>query len=209
MRIGHWKPCCRYWLKTTYRSWGFIWFRATDHESAGSMFLVWAPRGAPRSRIFSDYTWGGVGWGCVHVPSTCTRWWCTRHECYATHGVVWGGAVFCHECYGTHGVVWGGAVFTFLQLAHAGDAHAMNATLLRLDAGLLWDFTLGALTGMSAGMTKVLCTYIFIFIFIFIFILIYIYLHMYIYVYVYLHMYIYVYVYLYFSKKYIFRHLQI
>ena len=30
----------------------------------------------------------------------------------------------------THGVGWGGAVFTFLQLAHAGDAHAMNATLL-------------------------------------------------------------------------------
>ena len=59
------------------------------------------------------YSWGGVGWGCVHVPSTCTRWWCTRHECYATHGVV-----------------WGGAVFMFLQLAHAGDAHAMNATLL-------------------------------------------------------------------------------
>ena len=25
---------------------------------------------------------------------------------------------------------WGGAVFTFLQLAHAGDAHAMNATVL-------------------------------------------------------------------------------
>ena len=74
------------------------------------MFLVWAPRGAPRSRIFSDYTWGGVGWGCVQVPSTCTRWWCTRHA--------------------THGVGWGGAVFTFLQLAHAGDAHAMNATLL-------------------------------------------------------------------------------
>ena len=20
------------------------------------------------------YAWGGVGWGCVHVPSTCTRW---------------------------------------------------------------------------------------------------------------------------------------
>ena len=20
------------------------------------------------------YSWGGVGWGCVHVPSTCTRW---------------------------------------------------------------------------------------------------------------------------------------
>ena len=59
------------------------------------------------------YSWGGVGWGCVHVPSTCTRWWCTRHECYATHGVV-----------------WGGAVFMFLQLAHAGDAHAMNATVL-------------------------------------------------------------------------------
>ena len=39
------------------------------------------------------YSWGGVGWGCVHVPSTCTRWWCTRHECYATHGVVWGGCV--------------------------------------------------------------------------------------------------------------------
>ena len=87
------------------------------------------------------YSWGGVGWGCVHVPSTCTRWWCTRHECYATHGVVWGEAVFTflqlarwwctrHECYATHGVVWGGAVFTFLQLAHAGDAHAMNATLL-------------------------------------------------------------------------------
>ena len=59
------------------------------------------------------YSWGGVGWGCVHVPSTCTRWWCTRHECYAIHGVV-----------------WGGAVFMFLQLAHAGDAHAMNATVL-------------------------------------------------------------------------------
>ena len=59
------------------------------------------------------YSWGGVGWCCVHVPSTCTRWWCTRHECY-----------------GTHGLVWGGAVFTFLQLAHAGDAHAMNATVL-------------------------------------------------------------------------------
>ena len=27
-------------------------------------------------------------------------------------------------------MVWGGAVFRFLQLAHAGDAHAMNATLL-------------------------------------------------------------------------------
>ena len=145
------------------------------------------------------YSWGGVGWGCVHVPSTCTRWWCTRHECYATHAVVWGGAVFTflqlahagdahamnatllmgwcgvrlcsgsfnlhtlvmhtpwmlryswggvgwgcvhvpstctrwwctrHECYATHGVVWGGAVFMFLQLAHAGDAHAMNATVL-------------------------------------------------------------------------------
>ena len=48
--------------------------------------MVRAPRGAPRSRIFSEYTWGGVGWG--------------------------------------------GAVFTFLQLAHAGDAHAMNATVL-------------------------------------------------------------------------------
>ena len=135
------------------------------------MFLVWAPRGAPRSGIFSEYTWGGVGWGgavftflqlahagdahamsatvlmgwcgvglcsrsfnlhtvvmhtpwmlrypwgdvgwgCVHVPSTCTRWWCTRHECY-----------------GTHGLVWGGAVFMFLQLAHGGDAHAMSATV--------------------------------------------------------------------------------
>ena len=116
------------------------------------------------------YSWGGVGWGCVQVPSTCTRWWCTRHECYATHGVVWGEAVvrflqlahagdahamnatllmgwcgwgcvhvpstctrwWCtrHECYATHGVVWGGAVFMFLQLAHAGDAHAMNATVL-------------------------------------------------------------------------------
>ena len=59
------------------------------------------------------YSWGGVGWGCVHVPSTCTRWWCTRHECY-----------------GIHGVMWGGAVFMFLQLAHAGDAHAMSATVL-------------------------------------------------------------------------------
>ena len=46
------------------------------------MFLVWAPRGAPRSRIFSEYTWGGVGWGCVHVPSACTLGCCTRHECY-------------------------------------------------------------------------------------------------------------------------------
>ena len=50
-----------------------------------AMFMVRAPRGAPRSRIFSDYT---------------------------------------------HGVGRGGAVFTFLQLAHAGDAHAMNATVL-------------------------------------------------------------------------------
>ena len=167
--------------------------------SSWPMFSVWAPRGAPRSGIFSEYTWGGVGWGCVHVPSTCTRWWCTRHECYGTHGVVWGGAVFTflqlahagdahamnatvligwcgvvlcscsfnlhtlvmhtpwvlryswggvgwgcvhvpstctrwwctrHECYGTHGLVWGGAVFMFLQLAHAGDAHAMSATVL-------------------------------------------------------------------------------
>ena len=39
------------------------------------------------------YSWVVVGWGCVHVPSTCTRWWCTRHECYGTHGVVWGGGV--------------------------------------------------------------------------------------------------------------------
>ena len=59
------------------------------------------------------YSWGGVGWGCVHVPSTCTRWWCTRQECY---------------CYGIHGVGWGGAVFTFLQLAHAGNVHARNVT---------------------------------------------------------------------------------
>ena len=161
-----------------------------------SMFLVWAPRGAPRSRIFSDYTWGGVGWGCVHVPSTCTRWWCTRHECYATHGVVWGGAVLCHECYGTHGVVWGGAVFTFLQLAHAGDAHAMNATLLRLDAGLLWDFTLGCIDWDVSWYDEST-----VYIYIYIYIHIDIYLHMYIYVYVYLHMYIYVYVYLYFSKN--------
>ena len=41
---------------------------------------------------------GWCGWGCVHVPSTCTR----------------------HECYGAHSVVWGRAVFMFLQLAHAG-----------------------------------------------------------------------------------------
>ena len=59
------------------------------------------------------YPWVGVGWGCVHVPSTCTRWWCTRQECY---------------CYGIHGVGWGGVVFTFLQLAHAGDVHARNVT---------------------------------------------------------------------------------
>ena len=118
-----------------------------------------------------------VGWGCVHVPSTCTRWWCTRHECYATHGVglcsrsfnlhtlvmhtpwmlrySWGGVGWgcvhvpstctrwwCtrHECYATHGVVWGEAVFRFLQLAHAGDAHAMNATLLMGWCGVrLWS----------------------------------------------------------------------
>ena len=35
------------------------------------------------------YSWGGVGWGCVHVPSTCARWWCTRHECYATQIGRW------------------------------------------------------------------------------------------------------------------------
>ena len=131
---------------------------------------TWCERLEERHALVFFLTTHGVGWGCVHVPSTCTRWWCTRHECYATHGVVWGGAVFrflqlahagdahamnatllmgwcgwgcvhvpstctswwCtrHECYATHGVVWGEAVFTFLQLAHAGDAHAMNATLL-------------------------------------------------------------------------------
>ena len=209
-----------------------------------TMFLVWAPRGAPRSRIF--LTTHGVGWGCVHVPSTCTRWWCTRHECYATHGVVWGGAVFCHECYGTHGVVWDGAVFTFLQLAHAGDAHAMNATLLMgwcgvglcsaMNAMVLmgwcgmglcsrsfnlrtlvmhtpWmlrysDWTLAcseisrlaALTGMSAGMTKVLCTYIYIYIYIYIDIYIYIYTCTYTYMYIYTCTYTYMYIYI-FSKN--------
>ena len=67
---------------------------------------VSASRSATLSYFFWQHMgWGGVGWGCVHVPSTCTRW-----------------------C--THGVVWGGAVFMFLQLAHAGDAHAMNATVL-------------------------------------------------------------------------------
>ena len=63
------------------------------------------------------HSWVGVGWGCVHVPSTCTRWWCTRQECY---------------CYGTHGVGWGGVVFTFLQLAHAGDVHTRNVTATAL-----------------------------------------------------------------------------
>ena len=45
-----------------------------------------------------------------------------------------------NECYATHGVVWGEAVFRFLQLAHAGDAHAMNATLLMGWCGVrLWS----------------------------------------------------------------------
>ena len=62
--------------------------------------------------------WCGVGLcSCsfnLHTLVTCTR----------------------HECYATHGVVWGGAVFTFLQLAHAGDAHAMNATVLMAWCGV-------------------------------------------------------------------------
>ena len=60
----------------------FFWYEIISLKmDEHGMFLVWAPRGAPRSRIFSDYTWGG-------------------------------------------------AVCASLQLAHAGDAHAMNATLL-------------------------------------------------------------------------------
>ena len=60
--------------------------------------------------------WGGVVFTFLQ-PSTCTRWWCTRQECY---------------CYGTHGVGWGGVVFTFLQLAHAGDVHTRNVTATAL-----------------------------------------------------------------------------
>ena len=53
------------------------------------------------------YSWGGVGWGCVHVPSTCTRWWCTRQECYCygIHGVGWGGVGLCSRSVNLHTVV--------------------------------------------------------------------------------------------------------
>ncbi len=184
-------------------------------------FLVWAPRGAPRSRIFSEYTWGGVGWGgvgwgCVHVPSTCTRWWCTRHECYGTHGVVWGGAVFmffelAHAGHGV-GVGVGGVMLTFnwsrtptwcyAQLLHlhkrchvgverfwdmplGGFGRLLTVNMIgcnrpRSGARLSWlaleISRLAALTGMSAGMTKVPCTYIYIYTNVHIRICIYIYL---------------------------------
>ena len=128
--------CTRWWCKRheCYATHGVVWVGLCSRSFNLHTLVMHTP-------WMLRYSWGGVGWGCVHVPSTCTRWWCTRHECYATHGVVWGEAVFTflqlarwwctrHECYATHGVVWGGAVFTFLQLAHAGDAHAMNATLL-------------------------------------------------------------------------------
>ena len=215
--------CTRWWCTRheCYATHGVVWGEAVftflqlahagdAHAMNATLLMGWCGVGLC-SRSFNlhtlvmhtpwmlRYSWGGVGWGCVHVPSTCTRWWCTRHECYATHGVVWGEAVFTflqlahagdahamnatllmgwcgvrlcsrsfnlhtlvmhtpwmlryswggvgwgcvhvpstctrwwctrHECYATHGVVWGGAAFTFLQLAHAGDAHAMNATLL-------------------------------------------------------------------------------
>ena len=163
--------------------WGCFWCERLEERHALVFFLTihmgWGGVGL-YSRSFNlhtlvmhtpwmlRYSWGGAGWGCIHVPSTCTRWWCTRHECYGTHGVGRGGAVFTflqlahagdahamnatvlmgwrgvglcscstctcwwctrHECYGTHGLLWGGAVFMFLQLAHAGDAHAMKATV--------------------------------------------------------------------------------
>ena len=53
---------------------------------------------------------GGVGWGCVHVPSTCTR------------------------CYGTHG--WGGGVGLCSRSFNV-DAHAMDATVL-MDGVVGW-----------------------------------------------------------------------
>ena len=182
--------CTRWWCTRheCYATHGVVWGGAVftflqlahagdAHAMNATLLMGWCGVGLC-SRSFNlhmlvmhtPWMWGGVGWGCVQVPSTCTRWWCTRHECYATHGVVWGGAVvrflqlahagdahamnatllmgwcgwgcvhvpstctrwWCtrHECYATHGVVWGGAVFMFLQLAHAGDAHAMNATVL-------------------------------------------------------------------------------
>ena len=131
--------CTRWWCTRheCYATHGVVW------GGAVFMFLQLAHAGdAHAMNATLRYSWGGVGWGCVHVPSTCTRWWCTRHECYAYSwgGVGWGCVHvpstctrwWCtrHECYATHGVVWGGAVFMFLQLAHAGDAHAMNATVL-------------------------------------------------------------------------------
>ena len=157
--------CTRWWCTRheCYATHGVVWVGLCSRSFNLHTLVMHTP-------WMLRYSWGGVGWGCVQVPSTCTRWWCTRHECYATHGVVWGEAVvrflqlahagdahamnatllmgwcgwgcvhvpstctrwWCtrHECYATHGVVWGGAVFMFLQLAHAGDAHAMNATVL-------------------------------------------------------------------------------
>ena len=88
------------------------------------------------------YSWGGVGWGCVHVQLAHAG---DAHAMNATVLMGCCGVGLC-SCsfnlrtlvmhtpwrlrYGTHGLLWGGAVFMFLQLAHAGDAHAMNATVL-------------------------------------------------------------------------------
>ena len=58
---------------------------------------------------------------CVQIRFIGSSFWCERLE--ERHALVF------FSDY-THGVGRGGAVFTFLQLAHAGDAHAMNATVL-------------------------------------------------------------------------------
>ena len=84
--------CTCWWCtrRECYGTHGLLW------GGAVFMFLQLAHAGdAHAMKATLRYSWVVVGRGCVHVPSTCTRWWCTRHECYGTHGVVWGGGGWC------------------------------------------------------------------------------------------------------------------
>ena len=138
------------------------------------------------------YSWGGVGWGCVHVLWTCTR---------GAWGWGWGGGVMLTFnwsrtptwCYAQllhlHERCHVG-VERFWDMPLGGFGRLLTVNMIgcncpRSGARLSWlaleISRLAALTGMSAGMTKVPCTYI------------YIYIQMYIYVYVYIYIYKYAY----------------
>ena len=194
------------------------------HSVNAIMFLVWAPRGAPRSRIFSEYTWGGVGWGGVGLCSRSFNLhtlvmhtpWMLR---YSWGGVGWGCVHVLWTCTrGAWGWGWGGGVmltfnwsrtptWCYAQLLHlhkrchvgverfwdmplGGFGRLLTVNMIgcnrpRSGARLSWlaleISRLAALTGMSAGMTKVPCTYIYIYTNVHIRICIYIYIYKYAY----------------------------